>query len=215
MIRLTKGNPPSWLSANAAARTHAYIAAASNNKPSPWNTDPVKTALAEECHRKCMYCEAMPADSSYLAVEHIKPKSRFPDLVLEWSNLGWACTRCNTHKGDYWSENPALTLLNPYSEDPANHLTHAGPMVLTKDGSSRGANTIRQCRLNRPDLIVSKARQIEALERVLQMWESEEDEDIQEVLAEDVAALLEVDEEFTASLRVFAEARGFDVSRCG
>lgn len=214
MIRLIKGETPSWLAANATARKQAYIAASSENKPSPWNTEAVKIALAVECHGKCMYCEASPADTSYLAVEHIKPKGRFPHLVLEWSNLGWACTRCNTQKGDYWSDNGSLTLLNPYDEDPAEHLTHAGPMVVTRDGSSRGANTIRQCKLNRPDLVMSKVRKIEALERMLQLWAAEDDADIQEVLAEDVVALLEVDEEFTASLRVFAESRGFDLNRC-
>jgi uncharacterized protein (TIGR02646 family) len=44
----------------------------------------------------CSYCE-MRLDSS-LAVEHIEPKHRRPDLELEWTNFLLACVNCNSTK---------------------------------------------------------------------------------------------------------------------
>lgn len=212
---MAKSASPLWLVTNGEAKTIAYIAAPPNNKPSPWNTVHLKIELAVECRGKCMYCEGRAADTSYFAVEHIKPKGLFPRLVLDWSNLGWACTRCNTNKGDYWTDLADLQLLNPYVDEPSDHLAHVGPLVVTANQSSRGTNTIRQCKLNRDELLYSKARKIEALDRVLQQWLSAKDQEIRDVLAEDVLALIDVEEEFAASLRAFAKTRGFDTSLVG
>ncbi|MFD7077060.1 hypothetical protein ACFV9G_22815 [Nocardioides sp. NPDC059952] len=65
------------------------------------------------------------------------------------------------------------------------------------------------------ELFWSRARRIQDLERVLQLWLNETDEDRRDVLAEDVMAFLGSREEFTASLRAFAEIRGFDTSGVG
>lgn len=35
-----------------------------------------------------------------LAVEHIQPKSLYPELELRWDNFLLACTNCNSTKGD-------------------------------------------------------------------------------------------------------------------
>lgn len=46
----------------------------------------------------CSFCE-MHLDAS-LAVEHVQPKSKVPDLEKSWSNFLLACTNCNSTKGD-------------------------------------------------------------------------------------------------------------------
>lgn len=46
----------------------------------------------------CSYCERKIEAS--LAVEHIQPKSREPELELSWDNFLLACTNCNSTKGD-------------------------------------------------------------------------------------------------------------------
>lgn len=47
----------------------------------------------------CSYCERriIPAG---LAVEHIQPKGRYPDLIGRWDNFLLACANCNSSKRD-------------------------------------------------------------------------------------------------------------------
>lgn len=51
----------------------------------------------------CQCCGAGPAPSKPLHVDHIKPRSRFPDLALVLSNLQVLCVDCNKGKGA-WDE---------------------------------------------------------------------------------------------------------------
>lgn len=43
---------------------------------------------------RCMYCE----DSQPNQVEHIKPKSLYPEMVFVWENYLYACSPCNLGK---------------------------------------------------------------------------------------------------------------------
>ena len=45
------------------------------------------------------YCKNC-GKSSNLQVDHIKPRSKFPELALEYSNLQILCQRCNSSKGN-------------------------------------------------------------------------------------------------------------------
>jgi uncharacterized protein (TIGR02646 family) len=56
-----------------------------------------KPDLIRRLGQYCSYCEMrIPAG---LAVEHIKPKSRYPGLALTWSNFLLSCINCNSIKG--------------------------------------------------------------------------------------------------------------------
>lgn len=57
----------------------------------------------------CAYCEAVCKGE----VDHFRPKSRFPELVYEWSNWLIACHDCNHAKGDKW---PASGYVDPCAE---------------------------------------------------------------------------------------------------
>jgi uncharacterized protein (TIGR02646 family) len=46
----------------------------------------------------CSYCEIVL--HSTIHVEHVRPKSRRPDLALQWSDFLLACDSCNSTKGD-------------------------------------------------------------------------------------------------------------------
>ncbi len=46
----------------------------------------------------CSYCERWI--ETYLAVEHIQPKSLVPALSTDWANFLLACVNCNSIKGD-------------------------------------------------------------------------------------------------------------------
>ena len=48
---------------------------------------------------KCELCGSGKSQGSVLHVDHIKPRSRFPHLELELSNLQVLCKPCNMGKG--------------------------------------------------------------------------------------------------------------------
>ncbi|MBE9242244.1 HNH endonuclease [Synechocystis salina] len=50
-------------------------------------------------NRRCNYCEDSVADE----VEHIKPKSLYPEFVFVWDNYLYACGQCNTKKNNQYA----------------------------------------------------------------------------------------------------------------
>ncbi|MFD1846767.1 HNH endonuclease [Arthrobacter flavus] len=212
MIEIVKGGAPKWIMSNQDRKTAEYIAAPAASKPSPWRADEVVVALKVECSKKCMYCESFIDDTSYSAVEHIRPKKIFENLVLEWTNLGLTCSRCNTNKGSYWSENLSLQLLNPYRDAIEQHLAFRGPLTVATLDSSRGENTVRKLRLNsREDLLISRMRRIEELHSKLRIWHSELNPELKELYAEDVSSAVAREREYSGVLRAYALEAGFPV----
>lgn len=47
----------------------------------------------------CQCCGNGPAPGNPMQVDHIKPRSRFPELELDLNNLQVLCKSCNTGKG--------------------------------------------------------------------------------------------------------------------
>lgn len=148
MIRLTRPPCP-----NAAALTADY--------KHPDN----KAALRAASHDKCMYCESKVSHVYYGDVEHIRPRARFPHLECEWTNLGFVCARCNGAKRDKWSEETAF--INPYDEDPEEHLAALGAFIYQRNGSERGEYTWRELELNRPDLLECREARIGELRTLI------------------------------------------------
>lgn len=52
--------------------------------------------------RKCLCCGAS-GDGVVIQVDHVKPRSKYPELALELSNLQCLCRPCNLGKGA-WDE---------------------------------------------------------------------------------------------------------------
>ena len=52
----------------------------------------------------CQCCGASPKNGAVMNVDHIKPRSKFPELALDLSNLQVLCAECNHGKGN-WSQN--------------------------------------------------------------------------------------------------------------
>jgi uncharacterized protein (TIGR02646 family) len=212
MIELNKSKIPTWLQLNQTSKTAEYKLAPADKKPSPWRADEVVAALKNECAKKCMYCECIIDDAAYSAVEHIKPKHLFEDLVLDWDNLGLACTRCNTNKGKYWTDNTDLRLLNPYHDQLAEHIAFRGPLTVAHLHSSRAENTLRRLKLStREDLVVSRMRRIEDLDVRLRLWHNESDAEKKDLFAEDVIDAISNNCEFSGVLRAYAIESGFPI----
>lgn len=117
-----------------------------------------KSALEAASYGKCMYCESRVTATYFGDVEHIKPKALFPQFEFDWDNLGFVCARCNNAKRDKWED--ATPFLNPYEEDPSEHLCHVGAFVYEVNGSERGEYTWMQVDLNRPELAQARQERI-------------------------------------------------------
>lgn len=54
----------------------------------------IKQSLSEMCAgaQRCVYCE----DSAGTQIDHVYPKSLYPELVFSWPNYVFACGDCNT-----------------------------------------------------------------------------------------------------------------------
>jgi uncharacterized protein (TIGR02646 family) len=63
--------------------------------------DEVKRTLDRMCSGalRCAYCEDSRADE----IEHVRPKSLYPNVVFAWSNYVYACGPCNGPKGNHFA----------------------------------------------------------------------------------------------------------------
>jgi len=127
-----------------------------------------KTALKASTSDKCMYCESKVTHIDYGDVEHIKPKSKYPNLEFEWSNHGFSCSICNrTYKKDKYDE--ATPLINPYDDEPSEHIIFNGAIVFAKQGSERGELSIIDLGLNRAELIEKRQEKIDEIDKVIKV----------------------------------------------
>ncbi len=160
MIKIKKADAPDWLGsieAETACAKYVEWRAQSNHggkssrahEPTPWNREEVKTALIAESNGKCIYCESKVRHVSFGDIEHLKPKSGFPELVLSWRNLGLVCQRCNNAKSNKWSDSDPI--VSPFDDDPAEHLLFVGAFVSARTG--RGTSTREHAGLMRNDLL--------------------------------------------------------------
>jgi hypothetical protein len=91
----------------------------------------VKNALVNMFHGKCAYCESKITVVDFGDIEHFCPKSEYPDLTFEWSNLLFSCAVCNgaSHKGTNFpldvNGNPLLIDPTDGITDPNTHLDFA------------------------------------------------------------------------------------------
>lgn len=208
MRQLPKAAEPAVLSLNASAWTAEYqnALAAGLKPPTRWRHPDIVAALRVETCDKCAYCEGIIADVSYPHVEHMFPKSARPDLVVAWANLTLGCPVCNVEKADYYE--PAAPLLNPYVEDPADHLEFAGPALFANLGDAAAERTIQKLKLMRPALVTERLKRLEALHHLLQRWHAEAGIN-KDFRAEVLRDALADDQEFSCCLRAHAAAHGF------
>ena len=60
----------------------------------------IRQKVIEEQGQVCSQCQKEIIDEFDLTVDHIKPRSKFPDLALELSNLQVLCRSCNSAKSN-------------------------------------------------------------------------------------------------------------------
>ena len=157
----------------------------------------VKNALKAAKHHKCAYCEANFDGNAFADVEHFRPKAFSQQsktaaklcpgyywLAYAWSNLLYACERCNRpvkrnlfplknpttrarQSGDDLAAEEPLLIDPAGPADPRDHLRfrHNKPFGITE----RGRETLRTMGLDRSQLDDPRLRHIclvETLRRV-------------------------------------------------
>lgn len=90
-------------SGSRKAKSNAFYAS--------WEWKQVRYESLQMHGRQCMCCGWTPEQGSkgYLCVDHIKPRSKFPELALDVSNTQVLCNSCNmgksnVHQDDFRSE---------------------------------------------------------------------------------------------------------------
>ena len=141
----------------------------------------VKKELRDSQHNKCCFCEAKVSHISHGDVEHFRPKggyySKESDLLMtpgyywlayDFSNLFFSCQLCNQiYKKNYfplvdetrrakshhdqWANEESL-ILHPEFDNPENHITFVAEVVLPKNISEKGKETIRRTGIDRKEL---------------------------------------------------------------
>jgi uncharacterized protein (TIGR02646 family) len=157
------------------------------------------------------YCEEISRGET----DHFRPKSRFPELVYEWSNWVFSCHDCNNFKGEKW---PAGGLVDPCVRSrlarPENYFsfdTLTGE-VIPKDGitparRNKARRMINDLRLNEVHHLRKRSQWLGMASRALvglALDESDYDSGLVDVLANR-------NNELSSITRVWLSEQGYPV----
>ena len=157
-----------------------------------------KNALAKAASGKCMYCESKIGHVSYPQIEHIKPKKKFPELEFVWENLGFCCQICNTNKGQKYDE--ARPFINPYNENPEDHIGFLGYYIYPKHGSLRGEYTIKEIGLERNELNDRRKEKIDGVEKMIKAAFSTKSDSLRNQAIDEIKKEAGKDMEYSAAI---------------
>jgi uncharacterized protein (TIGR02646 family) len=162
-----------------------------------------KVALGNSTHQKCMYCESKIGHTDYAHVEHIKPKTKYPDLEFAWDNLGYSCAICNVNKGEKYDE--TLPFINPYTEDPEKHITFAGYYAM--QDSRRGKHTIDELKLNRAELLEERKETIEKIVMLIKALNFVQSENLKQKAVERICNEAANDKRYSSAVKCFLKTK--------
>lgn len=191
MIKITKLPKPKILEKNDSQWTEEYQKALNKEIPltntikNRYNQEEIKQTLTEETHGKCAYCESKMKHISFSDIEHILPKSKRPDLYVEWTNLTISCEVCNRiNKNDYYE--PDDPLIHPIFDNPSEHLMSLGPILYKVPGSRKGELTLSILDLNRTELIEKRSEKLNSFIMLLDKYSTETNEKLKSILKEEI-----------------------------
>lgn len=129
----------------------------------------LKQALMQEQGEICCYCERrITLDDSHM--EHIKPQSTYPELALEYENIGLSCQNqiskgepryCGNLKGNWFDDQ---LFISPYEQDCESFFsfTFDGRITPAKSHDLSAEETIKRLGLDIPKLIALRKAVIES-----------------------------------------------------
>jgi uncharacterized protein (TIGR02646 family) len=189
MIRVEKPQEPQVLRDNKSVWTaellqaiHDYgaIGKAPKSLLNRYNKDEIRALLFESSYHKCAYCEGNPTGTSYLEIDHFRPKSLYPKETFEWDNMIPSCHICNNTKSTHDTVNEPI--INPYNTDPETVFYFDTINIVAIQGCGEAQKTIEICGLNDMRLLSARAvvfaqfiDYINKLKQALSEWQCEND----------------------------------------
>ncbi|MBI5558340.1 MAG: TIGR02646 family protein [Deltaproteobacteria bacterium] len=163
MIKIVRSPKPKVLERHEIAWTNVLLDASTEEgkkrAEKKYQHREIKDALLVMFHDKCAYCESKISHIAYEQIEHFRPKSKFPELTFEWTNLLLSCPICNglAYKGDHFpEETEGGPLINPCEDMPDEHLDFVfdldARLATVVGKTARGETTKKLLGLNRDDL---------------------------------------------------------------
>jgi uncharacterized protein (TIGR02646 family) len=192
MIKLNKSKLPAVLEKNADKWLDELKIAieggdkkAISYKKSRYNHPDVKKAVVEETSGKCAYCEADVVATSHGDIEHVFPKSLDISKTFDWSNLGFACQKCNQNKSNF--DPNSKKLIDPYTTNPQPYIIFYCSFI-NGNGTAAGLNTINILDLQRAELAERRKRVIEGLIKSVTAINNAHTRELKEALIDDFEA---------------------------
>lgn len=117
MIRLERPSKPLELTDELQAElTEKYA----NTSRAVWNQSFIRDVLLTSSHYKCCYCEKrIGTGFPDMHIDHYRPKSLYPDSVVEWDNLMPCCGDCNRSKTNH--DTGKVPIVNPFKDEPKDY----------------------------------------------------------------------------------------------
>lgn len=185
-----------------------------NNQKAPTNLikhyrhPDIKKVLLEETHGKCAYCESKITHIDYADIEHILPKSKFPELTFSWRNLTISCRKCNLNKSDYYDKE--MTILNPYSDKPERDIFFLGPFPFANPKNDRAYLSIKKLKLDRDELVERRMEYINhVIYPLLQLYERTEHDALKQEIMKDISSLKDPCSEYSSMSTQILEKYNF------
>lgn len=168
----------------------------------------VKKILKDIQHSKCCFCEAKIDHISHGDVEHFRPKAGYQIdddqkltkpgyywLVYDFANLFFCCQICNqVYKKNYFPlvdeskrakshlDNYALEeslILHPAFDNIDDHLVFEAELIKPKNGSRKGAETIKRTGLNRISLLEERLSYLKKLRAIAKMARRDDEDAVE------------------------------------
>lgn len=209
MIRLRKSQEPTILRLYGAAWTKEFLEQRAADALTTvvrfrYRNAEIKERLRGDSYDKCIYCESKISHVFPGETDHIEPVSVRPDRYVEWENLAYVCTECNRQKGAYYD--PSLPLLNPYIDDPRDHLLFLGPLVVHVPGSRRGEVTVRRLKLSRPPLFERRRERLEQLHDLVCRYFDMDAGHLKDLIRAEIVRQVGDEYEYAASARAYLDS---------
>lgn len=156
-----------------------------------YKQEDVKQVLIEMYEGLCCYCESPIGVQTYEQIEHLKPKSIFPQFCFEWTNLHLSCQVCNiSYKKTNWDkDNPILDPTVDKIEDFLEIDLESGEIVPINN-NARANTTIEHTGLNRDNLVKRRKSIIITMKKLLIIAvnanEIDDFKEILEIMSEDM-----------------------------
>lgn len=174
MIKIDRQKRPDLLRKNKDRWTKELLSYIKGGKEVPkrifrrYRHPEIKEAVKHDSYEKCIYCESKVSHVYPGDVEHIRPKSKYPEGTFEWENLGYVCFECNNRKRDEYNEESPF--INPYEEEPSDFLRALGAVIYHRPGNVRGEITEKTLGLNRSALLDMRRERIDDLRTLLDKY---------------------------------------------